>query len=184
MPERAVWPLAIPLAGLLVLAVFVVGMVVALGVISSSPSPGQAKGRNEDVVVVVNDCSRAAQVGWVGVDPVVPFDSNQAGRFFEDAVYVGDSEWPYLDRYSTFANQTAVIVPGEKAELEMGSASPRRRLLLVATFSPKGERAPGSIAGRTVGVFDIGDSVPEHIGLADGENECIPQPPLDRRYRF
>lgn len=185
MPEKGLWPLTVPLAGLVVLGMFVVGIAVVLGAAPSTPVPtGNAAGRVH-AMRVVNGCSLAAQLGWVALDPVVPLDPDAAGRFFEEAVYIGESEWPYLDEYSTYPNQTPVLAPGETADLEVDSASLRRhRLLLVRTFQPKSGRTPGTTAESRIDIFDLGDLVPQEASLVDGEDSCVPQAPLDRRYRL
>jgi hypothetical protein len=162
-----------------------IGIVVALSAVPPTQGLSGNTSSNSHPIDVDNSCSRAAQVGWVAVDPLVPLSPDAAEHFFADAFYVADSEWPYVDEYSTYSYQSTVIEPGKTGRLDMGPPDMRRdRLLIVRSFSPKSGRSPGTVADGRVEVFELGEATPNRVGIVDGTDACVPLAPLDRRYRF
>ncbi len=179
------WSLAIPLAGLVVLGLFVAAIAAAFGALPTNTTPSAKIAGKERHVRVSNGCSSAVQVGWIALDPLVPLDSAFAQRFFEDATYVSGSEWPQVEEFSTYPNQTPVIPPDDFAVLSMDSSeSERHRILIIRTFLPRKDRPAGEIAEGSLSAFDLGSGMPDELRLEDTEGSCGLQPPFDRRYRI
>lgn len=185
MPEKGIWPLAVPFAGAVIAAAFLVAVVLVVATFSGAPQGGERGSRRARTVPVRNGCSAAIQVGWVALDPRVPFDRDAAERFFSDALYVDDSQWPRIDEFSKYPNQSGIIQPGGKDTLVFDdAAAPRHRLLVVAAFEPKKERPSGTLAFRNIAVFDVGGDIPQEVSFEVRDGHCLPKQPLDRRYRF
>ncbi len=174
--------MAVPIVGVLVIALFAGGMLLVISAFGRTPL-SRSVPRSLQAVEVVNRCSRAAAVGWVAFDPSVPLDPDQARRFFPPAFYVAGEEWPEMDPYGIYPNQTAVLSPGESASLEVArGGAPRQRLLLVGTFESRGTRNAGAEAPVSVEVFEAETDLPDSLVILDSRESCAPAPPLDRRY--
>ncbi|MER3396393.1 MAG: hypothetical protein C4318_08295 [Acidimicrobiia bacterium] len=185
MPEKGIWLLTVPLAGIAIAAAFVGAVVFVVATFAGAPQDRGAKTPRARSVPVHNLCSAAIQVGWVSVDPRVPFDKDAASHFFPGAFYSEGSEWPRVDEYAKYTNQSGVLEPGRDDVLAFDEASyPKRRLLVLAVYDPKDGRGAGTPAFERVEVFDIGDMVPHEVVLEARDGDCLPRPPLDRRYQF
>ncbi len=179
--SRTAWAVAVPIVGVLVIVLFAAVMLVVISAFGRTPL-SRSGPRSVKAVEVVNRCSRAAAVGWVAFDPSVPLDQEQARRFFPPASYVGDEEWPEMDPYGVYPNQTGVIAPGESASLEVAREGASRRLILVGTFRSRGAQDAGAEAPVSVEVFEAETELPDSLVLLDSGESCAPAPPLDRRY--